>query len=291
MKTFLDYSIQNIKFGDKSYPKNLSKIKKPPKEIFYRGELSNNILEKTIAIVGTRQVTNYGKQAIDEFVSAFVSQGVTTISGFMYGVDTEVHNKTLEYGGRTISIFGNGLDYVYPPENDKLYLKILENKGIVMSEYEKDMKPQLWTYPARNRIVSALSTIGVLVIEADIDSGSMITAKIAYEQKKNVWAIPGQITSKSSNGTNYLIKKGLAKMATSPADIVSLSKQTEEKIQLKLDGLEAEVYAIIENENLSIDEISMKLGKDIVEISATLTMMAIKGIVNEIGGKYFISKV
>lgn len=290
MKSYLDYPIEMLPFGDKNYPKRLSKISKPPKQIYYRGDLKNAILDKTIAIVGTRQITNYGKQVVDRYVSHFVANGITTISGFMYGVDTEVHAKTIEYGGRTVSVFGNGLNYVYPPENDKLYSKILEGGGAVISEYEKDMKAQLWTYPARNRIVSALATLGVLVIEADMESGSMITAKIAKEQKKNVWAIPGPITSKVSSGTNFLIKMNSAKMTTDPTEITGVSTAKQQENNLNLSGLEAEVYAKLESENLSIDEISIKLKKDVVEITSTLTMMSLKGIVNEVGGKFYLSK-
>src|SRR5260221_7575196 len=159
MRTYLDYTIEKVLLGEKNYPKNLVKILKPPKQIYYRGALNEGVLGKTIAIVGTRMITNYGKQIVDQFVSSFVANGITVISGFMYGVDTEVHKKTIEYGGKTISVFGNGLDYIYPPENDKLYLEILESNGLVLSEYKKDTKPQLWTYPARNRIVAGLATI------------------------------------------------------------------------------------------------------------------------------------
>ena len=154
MKTYLNYKVEKISFGDKSYPKNLTKISSPPKQIYCRGDSNSGILSKTIAVVGTRQITNYGKIVIDEFVSAFTANGITTISGFMYGVDTQVHKKTLEYGGKAISVFGNGLNYIYPPENDKLYSEILNSGGLVVSEYESDMKAQLWTYPARNRIVA-----------------------------------------------------------------------------------------------------------------------------------------
>ncbi len=290
MKIYLDYPIQKIGFGDKKYPKLLTKISKPPKQIYYRGDIKSGILDKTIAIVGTRMMTNYGKQVIDEFVSVIVANGITTISGFMYGVDTEVHKKTIEYGGKTISVFGNGLDYVYPSENDKLYLKIVESGGLVMSEYDKDFKPQLWTYPARNRIVAGLATIGVLVIEADEESGSIITANLAIKEGKKLWAIPGPITSKVSRGTNKLIKNGLAKMATTPSDILGKSIEMRQETLPELNDLETEIYTILGNENLSIDEITLKLEKDIVEITSCLTMMGLRGVVSEVGGKFYVVK-
>lgn len=289
MKTYLDYTIEKVSFGGKNYPKRLAKISKFPRQIYHRGELNSNVLSKTIAVVGTRQVTSYGKIVVDQFVSAFVANGITTISGFMYGVDTEVHKKTIDYGGRTVAVFGNGLDIVYPPENDKLYLKILENGGLVFSEYEKDVKPQLWTYPARNRIVAGLATIGVLVVEADVESGSLITANIAAKQGKKVWAIPGPINSKVSRGTNLLIKTGAAEIATMPSDILGKSKKTEQQKLPELNSLETEIYTKLENENLSGDELAISLNRNIIEITSTLTMMALKGIVNEIGGKFYLA--
>ena len=291
MKAYLDYKAIKVLLGEKNYPKRLAKINKPPKQFYYRGSLSSGILSKTIAVVGTRQMTNYGRIVIDEFVSAFVANGITTISGFMYGVDTEVHKKTLEYGGKTISVFGNGLNYVYPAENDKLYSEILNKGGLVISEYEKDMKAQLWTYPARNRIVAGLATIGVLVVEADLESGSLITAEIVRKQGKKVWAIPGPITSKVSRGTNYLIKSGYAKVALSPSDITHMSIKVLQQKLPELNPLEAEIYAILSCENLTVDDIALKTTASIINISSTLSMLSLKGIVSEIGGKFYLAKL
>lgn len=289
MKTYLDYPIEKLTFGEKDYPKLLTKIVKPPKQIYYRGNLNNEILDKTIAIVGTRNITNYGKQVVDKFVSVFIANKITIISGFMYGVDTEVHNKTLEYGGRTISVFGNGLNYIYPPENEKLYSQILNNDGAIMSEYKADMKPQLWTYPARNRIVSGLASIGVLVIEADIESGSIITAKLAIKQKKKVWAIPGPITSKVSNGTNKLIKDGMAILAAIPEDILGMKAKSEQLKIPELTNLETEIYTILQRESMSIDELANSINKSIIDVTQSLTMMSLRGIISEMGGKFFVS--
>lgn len=289
MKIYLDYPIKKLVFGDKDYPKLLSKINKPPKQIYYRGDLNKAILEKTIAIVGTRNITNYGRQVVDKFVSVFVANGVTIISGFMYGVDTEVHSKTVEYGGRTISVFGNGLNYVYPPENEKLYSQILNNDGVVMSEYTEDTKPQLWTYPARNRIVSGLSTLGLLVVEADLESGSLITANLAIKQNKKVWAIPGPITSKVSRGTNKLIQDGLAILTTTPEEILNLKIKNDQLEIPDLTNLETEIYTILQRENMSIDEIANTINKNIIDVTQSLTMMSLNGIISEVGGKFFIS--
>src|SRR3989344_1792126 len=146
---------------------------------FYRGNWNEKIFKKSIAIVGSRRMTRYGREVIDKFVSAFVAEGVTTISGFMYGVDTEVHQKTVDYGGKTIAVFGCGLDVIYPAENEKLYKEIIKTGGSVVSEYEDNAKPHLWKFPQRNKIVVNLASLGVLVIEAGENSGSLVTAKIA----------------------------------------------------------------------------------------------------------------
>ena len=179
------------------------------KTLHFRGVDPHKINKKSIAIVGSRRMTRYGKEVVDRFVSEFVANGVTTISGFMYGVDTEVHQKTIDYGGKTIAVFGCGLNVIYPPENKKLYDQIIESGGSVVSEYEDDAKPHLWKFPQRNKIVASLASLGVLVIEAGEKSGSLITAGLAKKMGKKVYAVPGAITSSVSVGTNNLIKSRL----------------------------------------------------------------------------------
>ncbi|MEK7188657.1 MAG: DNA-processing protein DprA [Patescibacteria group bacterium] len=285
-----EYSIKKVKFGDNKYPVNLSRINKPPREIFYRGKLEEQILKNSIAIVGARRMTNYARSATDLFVSGFVFSGVATISGFMYGVDSEVHKKTVDYGGKTVAVFGNGLDIVYPEENKDLYTKILETGGLVVSEYSRNVKPHLWTYPARNRIVAGLASLGVLVIEAGEDSGSLITAKIAKEIGKKVYAIPGPITSSNSVGTNLLIKKGLASLVTDPSDIIEKVfklKMKSKPDKPKYDKAETEIISFLKREPLTIDELSRELKKDVIEVSRILSLMSLRGLINEVGGKYY----
>lgn len=269
------------------------KIGKATKNIYYRGIWDKNIFEKSIAIVGSRSMTRYGKEAVDKFVSEFVANGVTTISGFMYGVDTEVHQKTVDYGGRTIAVFGCGLDVIYPSENEKLYSQILENKGLVISEYEPSAKPHLWKFPQRNKIVAGLATLGVLVIEAGEKSGSLITAKLAKKMGKKVYAVPGAITSSVSVGTNNLIKSGEAIMVTEPRDILGGSVQrTADRKQTtpNLNNLESKIYKVLQLEPLDIDEIAAKIEGNIVEFGSTLSVMSLKGLITESGGKYYLSK-
>lgn len=235
-------------------------------------------------------MTRYGKEAVDRFVSSFAANGVTTISGFMYGVDTEVHQKTVEYGGKTIAVFGCGLDVIYPPENEKLYEQILETEGLVVSEYEPSAKPHLWKFPQRNKIVASLASLGVLVIEAGEASGSLITARLAKKMGKKVFAIPGPITSITSEGTNMLIKKREAIMVTDPNDIIKdlRPRASESQMNIDLSGLESKIYQALRIEPLEIDEISQKIDEDVVETGSALSIMGIKGLVTESGGKYYV---
>jgi DNA processing protein len=285
---YTDYPIQIIKKEDKLYPEIFNKISKPPKAIFYRGDLST-LEKKSIAVVGSRRMTRYGKEVIDKFVAEFVSQKVVTISGFMYGVDSEVHKKTVEYGGQTIAVFGCGLDVVYPPENEKLYSEILKNKGLVISEYEPEAKPHLWKFPQRNRIVAALAGLGVLVVEAGEKSGSLITANLALTMKKRVFAIPGQISSAVSVGTNLLIKENKATLVTGPADILGGKAKKGNRNKFEgLNQLEVKICKALEAEALNIDEIAANVGESVVEVGKSLTMMSIKGRISEAGGKYYL---
>jgi DNA processing protein len=278
----------------KDFPDELKEIRLCPEKLFYRGDWSKEIFNKTVAVVGSRKITRYGKEIIDKMMPEIVFRKTTVISGFMYGVDSESHWKCLEYGGKTIAVLGSGLNEFYPRENDKLYIKILETGGLVISEYEPDFKATTWTFPQRNRIVSGLATVGVLVVEGGIKSGSLITAKLGLEQKKKIFAIPGPINSKTSEGTNWLIKTGAAKMITEPRDIfediISMPEQENLfKDYSNLNDIERIIIDLLENEAMSCDEICQKTKKNISEISTNLSMMLMKDLLTEEDGKFYIS--
>jgi len=274
---------------DKTYPKSLKILQKQaPKQIYYKGNL-NLLNKKSIAIVGSRRHTKYGKDVTEKFVSNFVANDVVTISGFMYGIDTIVHEKTIEYGGETIAVLGCGLDVIYPSENKKLYDNILKNNGLIVSEYEPLSKPHLWKFPKRNRIVAAFATLGTLVIEASEKSGSLITAKITKKLQKDVFSIPGPISSSASSGTNLIIKEGWAKMVTSIDDILKTKNNSQNLLKEKENYLdeEVEIINLLKLEPLFADEISAQLEMDISKVLVLLTTMSIKGYIYETGGKYF----
>ncbi|MGB9911356.1 MAG: DNA-processing protein DprA [Microgenomates group bacterium] len=284
-----DIEIQKVNLGDKNYPKNLAKIKNPPQTLYYRGILNEELFKKSLAVVGSRRMTRYGKMVIEKFIPSLVKAKITIISGFMYGIDTEAHQKCLEYGGKTVAVLGGGLNVIYPPENEKLYFQIIKNGGVIISEYPPDFKPQLWTFPQRNRIISGLSSLGVLVVEAGEKSGALITAKFARQQGKKVYAIPGPITSLSSWGTNWLIKNHFAKMVTTPEEILGKKSETISLFSLQdLSETETKIIEVLKNEPLTADEMAQILEKEIKEINQNLSLLAIKGIIFEDQGKYYL---
>lgn len=272
----------------KDFPRQLKEVKNCPEKLFYRGEWDNNIFDKSLAVVGSRRMSRYGKEVIAKFMPQLVANNISIISGFMYGVDTESHLKCLEFGGKTIAVLGGGLDILTPPENDNLYSQILNQGGLVISEYMPNFQPTLWSFPQRNRIVAGLSSLGILVIEAGIKSGSLITARMGREQGKNVFSIPGQINNSIAQGTNYLIKNNLGKMTLSVEEIIGSHEILQENLFESLDPLEIEIIKLLRIESLSADELSKKLNKSVIEIGVKIGMMSLQNIIFEENGKIYL---
>lgn len=289
MNKWKKWPIKSINKQD--FPKQLKVIKNSPEKLYFRGEWDNNIFEKSLAIVGSRRMSRYGQDVITKFMPNLVSNNITIISGFMYGIDTESHQQCLEYGGKTVAVLGGGLNVLTPTDNDGLYTKILENNGLVISEYESDFQPTLWSFPQRNRIVSGLATLGILVVEAGIKSGSLITARIGREQEKTIFAIPGQINNSIASGTNFLIKNNLAIMATEVEDILGDEKLIiQEDLFVSSDPIERDILNGLKIEPLSIDEICIKNNLSITQANSKITIMALNNLVFEENGKIYIKK-
>lgn len=287
MKILDKWPIKIIEKDD--FPEHLRHINNCPEKLFYRGNWDNIIFDKAIAIVGSRRMSQYGKWVVEKFVPELVAHKFAVISGFMYGVDTTAHRETLECGGITIAVLGGGLNVFTPPENEKMYWEILEKGGLIISEYENDFQPTLWSFPQRNRIVSGLSKSGVLVVEAGMKSGSLITARLAIEQGRKLYAVPGPINSSISAGVNQLIKDNKAIIVTCPEDITQAkTKFTQLEIEI-VDPLEKEIIKYLKIESLSTDELAMKLDKKIPLISTKLMIMNMEGKVGENLGKWQIS--
>lgn len=290
-KNIIDIPIEIIKKGSKKYPQELLDLTDPPLELRVRGCFDPAIFSNAIAVVGSRKMTRYGRDLVETFVTALSVRNIVIISGFMYGVDTAAHQTAIEAGGITIAVLAHGLNYIYPPENHELYQLILKSGGCLISEYPDNFKPQLWTYPKRNRIVAALSKKGTLVIEAAEQSGSLITASYADALNRPLFASPGSVFSKTSEGTNRLIKDNIAQMVLSIDDIIPNFSSKDERNPSLFEDTNKDEKTLLEAlsyEEMNIDEISMKVSRTVTEIGTTLTMLSLRGIVEELNGVYRI---
>ena len=292
---------ENIKLVDitsKKYPYNLKNIQSPPPLLYYKGNLLTDD-EISISIIGSRKYSEYGKACTKKFAYELASCGITTVSGMAYGIDSFTHLYTLDGKGRTIAVLGSGIDIIYPPSNKKLYYDIIQN-GAVISEFPLHTAPLSKNFPIRNRIVAGFS-LGTLVIEANKKSGTMITARLAAEAGRNVYAIPGQIFSPTSEGTNLLIKDG-AKLVTSSKDIIEdiyseISQTIKKPKQItlfdkpQLNEEENLVYKNLSLEPISIDKLVEILKLPSSKISATLSMLELDGHIKEVPVKQYVINV
>ncbi len=276
-------NVSAVTRANEGYPESLEHIQDPPPVLFIKGCLCLDS-EKQLAIVGTRRATYDGKKSAGLFARALAENGVSIVSGLARGIDTLAHTACLEAGGHTIAVLGNGLASVYPPENLDLAQRIVDNGGSVISELPLDEMPSRWTFPARNRLIAGLSR-GVLVVEGDRKSGSLITASAALEQGRDVFAIPGSIYNSQAEGTNHLIQSG-AFPALSPADILeymhwgsAIKTETKEITPLELDESEKIIYDLLKNETLSFEELAEASGFDAEELNSCLAMLTLRSII------------
>jgi DNA processing protein len=287
-----------ITIEDQTYPSALKAIHDPPPLLYIKGELTEAD-SNSIAIVGTRNASPYGKMASEKLSNQLASRGITVVSGLAHGIDTYAHNGALSAGGRTIAVMGNGLDIIYPSENAKLFDAIV-NSGAVISELSMGTQPRRGMFPQRNRLISGIS-LGTLVVEASRQSGALITADLALEQGREVFAIPGPIYSEESKGTNWLIKQG-AKLVDSVEDILEelpshSFQQTDDNIknedaivESQLPQDEGTIWKVIGSSPIHIDDISRQSGLPIFKVCSILVMLELKGLVQQLSGKMFIRK-
>ena len=289
------YSWKKWKIGEIGgdiFPKQLKNIPNCPKKLYFRGRWREEVFEKVLAIVGSRAMSRYGSEVVEKLMPGLVADKITVISGFMYGVDAKAHKECLGLGGTTVAVLGSGLDCLYPAENDELYEEILKKDGLVISEYEPDFKPTLWSFPQRNRIVAGLANKGVVVVEAGMKSGSLITADMAKKIGRRIWAVPGNLTAANSQGTNWLIRTGAAKILTAVEEI---TERPAEQKQMELfdqnsDETERLIWKKLEIEPATTDELAAGIGLNVSEISVKLSMLAMRGLVEEDGGKFYAVK-
>ena len=283
--------VQVLTWDDDGYPRHLKEIDQPPPVLYIRGSLLPED-DWAVAIVGTRRVTAYGRQVAEEVATTLAHSGVTIISGLARGVDSIAHQAAVNAGGRTLAVLGNGVDLVYPPENRRLASQIME-RGALVSDYALATPPDGINFPPRNRIISGLS-LAVIIVEAGMTSGALITASFAAEQGRDVFAVPGNINAPQSQGTNRLIRDG-AQPLLNPQDVLealNLTMVTEHRairVALPSDPVESRLYKLLSQQPMHVDEIRSQTNMPIEAVSAALAMMELKGMVRQVGGMNFVA--
>lgn len=290
-----------ITYQDDLYPQKLLNIYDHPPYIYAMGNLKQDDIN--LAIVGSRAASIYGKYTTEKISRELALKGLTVVSGMARGIDSAAHRGAITAHGRTIAVLGSGLDVIYPPENKKLFQDITQN-GAVISEFPLGTPPRSSNFPARNRIISGMS-YGVVIVEAGEKSGSLITARLASEQGREVFAVPGSIDSAGSRGTNKLIKQG-AKLIENIDDIleeilpqienVSISRhassdsevrETSDKLPESFNDIEQKIMDALSNKRVHVDDVIASTRMTSGDVLSTLTTMELKGMIQQHPGKFF----
>ena len=290
--------MKKIFIDEKLYPKKLKEISAPPSVLYTEGNLE--LLKKySIAIIGSRQASDNGKKLTEKFSSELSNCGITVISGLARGIDTIAHTYSYNQKGKTIAVLGSGFNKIFPPENIDLYKKILEEDGLIVSEYPPNTEADSLKFPERNRIISGLSN-GIIVIEAKSRSGTSITAKFAKEQHKPVFVLPHEIDSPHGIGTNRLLKKGAIPI-TDTTDVLDKLKLTEFKEIYKKnkksnnlnkrnynfsDSKQKLIFNLISKEPISPNDLSRNSGFSVNEVLSILFILEMNGYIKKVQGGY-----
>ena len=292
--------VKIIAYDDPVYPKSLRYSPDPPYLLYIKGELKPKDI-KSIGVVGTRHASRYGRQQAEKFGRDLAHSGYTVISGLARGVDTLAHRGALSAGGRTIAVIGSGLKHVYPPENRDLLAEIVSTAAVI-SELPMDTSPTRNTFPRRNRIIAGMS-LGILVIEAPQRSGALITAKQALEMGREVFAVPGMVDQEQSAGCHDLIRKG-AVLTTGVRDIIAEtgdgrkieyvedqdinSVPSQENLVIEsVNSRESLILAALGGESLHIDELCLELKMSVAEVSSSLMILELRGLVTSEPGAFY----
>lgn len=292
IETAEKHKIRIMTLADEDYPEQLKQIYDPPPVLYIKGKLSS-LSAKSIAIVGARKASAYGRNVAVRFAKELALMTVNVVSGMARGIDSYAHKGAIDAGGPTTAVLGCGMDIVYPPENGNLMKKILEC-GCVISSFPLGTPPLATNFPARNRIISGLS-LGTLVIEAAEKSGSLITADFSLEQGREVFAVPGNIFSPYSRGTHKLIKQG-AKLVENIDDILDElylerqnNKDTEDNTDLQnLSAAERMLFESVDYQPVQLEQLINKTQRNSREVNAILTRLELKGLISALPGGYFV---
>ncbi|NET35421.1 MAG: DNA-protecting protein DprA [Cyanothece sp. SIO1E1] len=289
-----------LTLADEEYPDLLKQIYDPPVLLWYKGNV-DMLNEPGVAIVGTRNTTAYGRKMARKVSKELSESGLCIFSGLAHGIDAIAHRAAVDTNGKTVAVLGSGIDWVYPSENRNLANDIVQSNGIVITEYPPGTKPDAGNFPVRNRIVSGLS-YGTLVIESGIQGGSIITAELALDQSREVFAVPHSIENPSGTGCNYLIKTGAAKLVQTVDDVLEelpvgknighRRSNLEEPArnswrQHEMDDLSTKICSFLEQKEYQIDELSDVLEVSTSQLLVTMLTLEMKEIVLQKAGKVF----
>jgi DNA processing protein len=290
MERLASSGITALTWQDPAYPPRLKEIYDLPPVLYVRGRLTAAD-EWCVAVVGTRRPTPYGRQAAEEITYGLAANSICVVSGLARGVDSIAHRAALDAGGRTVAVMACGLDIVYPPEHAGLAREIIE-RGALVGDYPPGTEPRGEFFPRRNRIMSGLS-MGVLIVEGDVKSGAMITARLALEQDREVFAVPGSVFSVQSRGPNELIQQG-AKLVKRVEDVLEelnltmVPQQIEMKESMPATDTEAALLRHITREPVHVDEVCRESGLPIATVSSVLAMLELKGLVRQLGPMSYV---
>jgi DNA processing protein len=282
---------QVLTLRDEAYPRLLRQINLPPAVLYVKGSLLPED-EWALAVVGTRHAKTYGREVTRYLAGELVRNRITVVSGLARGIDSEAHRSALAAGGRTIAVLGSGIDVIYPSENRGLAEEIAA-RGAVITEYPLGTKPERRNFPPRNRIISGLS-LGTLVTQAGTGSGALITAYYALEQGREVFAVAGSVLDRGCSGTNRLIQQGEAKLVMGVEDILEelnltmVTQQVEMRAVVPENATEALLLKHLSEEPLHVDELGRAIGLPIAQVSGTLALMELKGLVRQTGAMHYV---
>ena len=290
--------VKIVPFTDSMYPARLRMIPDPPPLLYLKGEIRGED-QKAVAVVGSRSTSDYGRRVARDLCRGLASLGFTVVSGMARGIDGTAHETSLNAGGRTIAVLGSGVDRVYPAEHDKLYHRIIDN-GAVISEFPIGTRPLAFNFPARNRLISGLS-LGVVVVEATEKSGSLITAALALEQGREVFAVPGEVGASRSRGAHRLIRQGAKLVETvddimeeiAPQLVVRGGKAGSAPKRTLPQNLSAElqtIFNLFEERPLQIDEVIESSGYSPSRVSEILLELELQGYVRQLPGKRYTTE-
>jgi DNA processing protein len=291
-------AVRVVPFTDPTYPRRLRMISDPPPLIYVKGEIRSED-ERAVAVVGSRSASDYGRRVAGDLCRGLASLGFTVVSGMARGIDGTAHETSLNAGGRTIAVLGSGVDRIYPAEHERLYQKISES-GAVISEFPLGTRPMAFNFPARNRLISGLS-LGVVVVEATEKSGSLITAALALEQGREVFAVPGEAGASRSRGAHQLIRQG-AKLVETVDDIIEeiapqllahggkIVSAPSRTLPQNLGDEFQRIFGLFQERPLQIDEVIENSGCSPSRVSEILLELELQGYIRQLPGKKFTSE-